>query len=200
MNQEQKNNFKEILRQAGWFENRREFMVCYDQFATILPKNVLHFISNYSNLKLQLYTPDGKLWQEIEFYSATVFCDLYIRQKIGDIKMEITEELDIKRGNEDEVFYYSKLLGTQLYPVANLREQGLLLIDCYLNVYDRNFLPQLNWIGKGFEEGLMNTLFGTKDYCAFDDTNMVWVNREGKPTDLELPVNENLKQINPWNA
>jgi hypothetical protein len=200
MNQEQKNTFKKILKQAGWFENRSEFIICYDQLVKILPEEVLRFISSYCNLKVQSFSPDGKVWQEIEFFPDTVFCDLYLKQGIGDFKTDLLEKSDIIRGNEDEVFYYSQLLGTQLYPVADLKEQGLLLIDCNANVYDRNFLPQLNWVGKGFEEGLMNTLFGTKNYCALDDTNMVWVDRDGKLTDLDLPLNQNLKQINPWNA
>jgi hypothetical protein len=187
-----------ILAEAGWYPGRTIQLPGNSLIAEQLPIAVKQFIAEFSGLNIRSYFESNQLIQEIEILTAEDFFNLYTSDEFVSNKFSSELKVDITKGENDETYYYSALIGIQLYPVAHLREQGTLFIDEKNNVYELNFLPQLNWIGNGVLRGIETCLFRNNEYMALDDINMIWITKDGNPSTLSLPLNEVLDSINPW--
>ena len=94
-------------------------------------------------------------------------------------------------------YYYSTLIGIQLYPVAELIEQSNVFMDENGNFYTIDSLPQLSWISNETFDALTKITYGSKDIPIFNEHKMKWMAPVEKELNHILPVNPILKN-NPW--
>ncbi|MDW8851245.1 SUKH-3 domain-containing protein [Flavobacterium sp. MMLR14_040] len=190
MNEEE--DFTTVLINAGWYKGRTikskiENTILYE----ILPKKIQNFLCEFGELKIHA-----------ENRIATMIIDTgYLdNKKAFDYQFsniyKLDDEIDLS-DDRSQNYYYSTLIGTQLYPVAKLIEQSEVLMDENGNFYIIDSLPQLIWISNETFNALIKIIFGSGDVAIFNEHSMEWMTPLGKELNQNLPINPILKN-NPW--
>lgn len=80
---------------------------------------------------------------------------------------------DQESSEDGQLRYYSELIGTTLYPIGFVRDDGLMLcIDSSHKVYLAG--DDLYWVGNSFVEGVSNVLLGVRGKI-FNHQQMRWI-------------------------
>ncbi len=188
---------KEYLQKAGWFENRTiANKIAHLPLIGILPKSVQQFFFEYGELTIQSTFTNGELNQQIRFPDITFFSNPILIEYYSNDLYAINKPIDYSKGENDQHYYFSVILGRPLFAVANLDEQGIMFVDEQLNVYEQNFLGDFLWVGKNIVQGLENLLFRSGEMYMLDEAKLKW-----NPwiDNVDYPnLNPNLNGVNPW--
>lgn len=185
------NNLTIVLNEAGWYKNRTiktqiENTILYK----IFPKKVQDFLCEFGNLIIHAEDKLETINTDTSYLNDTTLYNYYLNSYQLDKKIDLTK-------NNDLEYYYSTLIGFQLYPVADLIEQSIVLMDENGNFYVIDSLPQLIWISDETFDALAKITFGTRDIAIFNEHNLEWMAPIEKELNRALPINPILKK-NPW--
>jgi hypothetical protein len=188
---------KEHLHKAGWFENRNiAEKISHLPLIGILPKSLQQLFFEFGGLTIQSIFSNGELSQKIQFPDASFYNNPVLIEYYSNKLYTPDKQIDLTLGEDDPHYYFSVILGRSLFAVANLDEQGVMLVDEQLNVYEHNFLGDFLWVGKNIEQGLENLLFRSGEMYILDEVKLTW-----KPLLDNVdypPCNPKLNGVNPW--
>lgn len=181
-----------VVTNAGWHKGRNigskiENTILYKMF----PKKVQDFLCEFGDLKIHA---DNKI-QTITI-STNHFNNKEVFDYHNDNAYKLNDKIDLT-DDRNENYYYSVLIGLQLYPIAKLIEQSTLLMDENGNFYVINFIPELIWISNDTFEALSKITFGSMDVAIFNEHKMQWMVPAESNFLHTLPVNYIFKE-NPW--
>lgn len=184
------------LRNAGWYEGRNISTHFSELPATsLLPRKVMEMLSEFGGLTLDAFDKDGKLIQRIEIPTPEEFYSYYDEKRCLTENYFPGHTVDLKKGSEDDVYYYSVLLGVQIYPLADSAE-GQIYIDEHGNFYELNFLNDFYWVGHDIFHGLEKLLYGEGSALLLGGgKNIEWI---GEQKEYKPPLNQTLNGIDPW--
>ncbi len=186
------------LRNAGWYEGRNICTHFSELPATsLLPREVMKILSEFGGLTLESFGKDGKLIQKIEIPTPEEFYSYYDEKRCLTENYFPGHPVDLKKGSVDNVYYYSVLLGVQIYPLAHSAE-GQIYIDEHGNLYELNFLNDFYWVGNDIIHGLERLIHGNGPALLLGgQTKTEWI---GPHQDFMPPLNEALNGIDPWGS
>lgn len=189
----------EKLRLAGWYEGRNiknEVNSPYNSL--IYPSNVLNFFYEFGNLSVQNIPPvKSGYWRTPEInlsFSARTY-DYYHNYKI-----DTPDLYPIQKNTDDSEYYYSVLIGKQLYFVFGAdKEDTLLFMDELNNFYLIHYdIPCISWIGNNALEVLYNIFFGGFPNLGLNEHILKWERLLSEESDYKPPINKDLNGINPF--
>ena len=186
------NDLKTTLINSGWYKGRSikskiENTVLYK----ILPTKIQDFFCEFGELTIHAENKIETMIIDIEYLNNKKAFDY---QSSNIYKLHDVIDLSDDRSQN---YYYSTLIGTQLYPVAELIEQSSVMMDEHGNFYIIDSLPQLIWISNKTFDALNKITFGLRDIAIFNEHTLEWMIQVGKKLEIILPVNPILKK-NPW--
>lgn len=186
------NDLKTTLINAGWHEGRSikskiENALLYQ----IFPAKIQNFLCEFGELTIHAENKIETIIIDIDHLNNKKVYDYY---SLNIYKLH--DEIDLTE-NKDQDYYYSALIGAQLYPVAELIEQSSVMMDEHGNFYIIDSLPQLIWVSNKNFDALNKITFGLRDIAIFNEHTLEWMTQVGKELEIILPVNPILKK-NPW--
>lgn len=200
-----KKNLDELLSSANWFEGRNVSGQFSDSpLFEILPEKIIAAFSEYGDLKISqevfVNEIEIKLLEFVNLNIERIFRDPkvleYYKENMFDPKSGIKND---KWSTESDIeFYYSVLIGTQLYFISDMMDSNALYMDASGNVYMITFLNDLVWIDNNFRGAISKLFFGKNESYIFIAPRMVWNGKDGDIKADFLPVNKYLNEKNPW--
>ncbi|MBL7816594.1 MAG: SUKH-3 domain-containing protein [Saprospiraceae bacterium] len=190
------------LKAAGWFEGR---YIHSEKESTSLkeyfPTKILDFFREFGDLALK---------SDLSYISHGTEC-FYMDMNIYGISMlnsindnSINEEDDrfnindpINFGEDAQYYYYSSLIGTNLFAVAGTKNSLGIYMDEFGNFYEITDITQLIWIANNPIDALEQLLYGTSDALELNEERLEWMGRINEPLKYNPPINKNLTE-NPW--
>lgn len=197
----------EKLNDAGWYKGRELFNINQiDQiYCKYYPKNVLELICEFGGIELE---------SDITFtYYDTIDSSREIKTKIKTVsgldsipilqkypKYNKNDNIDTGRMSETD-YYYSTLIGTNLYFIADIgRDYSGLYMDEYNNVYCINHITNLIWLGNDIFNVFSSLLhFEKSSHRELDEMRLEWLKNKDDLDNIQLPINDSLLLFNPWN-
>lgn len=185
------------LPNAGWFEGRdisHSFLGL--PLTAILPDKIIQVLTEFGGLTFESRFKTGELKQKVELPSAAFLGNKALATTYSNYTYKPGEKIDLKKGEENNWYYYSVLLGTPIYPISDLAENGVMLMDKFGNVYELNFLNDFYWVGHDILHGLEKLLYGEGSALLLGGgKNIEWI---GEQKEYKPPLNQNLNGIDPW--
>jgi hypothetical protein len=185
-------DLKTTLLDAGWYDGRSiRKNIANTLLYKIFPAKIQDFLSEFGDLKIHAENKIETMTIDTSHMDSKKVFDYHHFNvyKIGD-KIDLSEDKSL-------VYYYSTLIGTQLYPVAELIEQCTVMMDENGNFYIINFLPELISVSNSTSDALTKIIFGSRGMAILNEDTLEWMPPIGKELEYTLPINPNLK-INPW--
>jgi hypothetical protein len=187
-----KENFIHVLKDAGWHQGRNIKSKIEDNpLYKLFPKNVQNFFCEFGGLTLHV---------ENKFEIMAIYINHFSNPKAFEYydsnTYRINDEIDL--GKDDLTYYYSTLIGLQLYPVAGLIEHNTVLMDENGNFYIIDFIPQLIWISNNTFDALVKIVLGSSDISILNEHTLTWMAPVGKELNHILPLNPLFRENNPW--
>ncbi|MBE8723975.1 SUKH-3 domain-containing protein [Flavobacterium hungaricum] len=184
-------DIKSVLKVAGWYEGRSlkskiENTLVYQ----ILPKKVQEFYCEFGDLTIHA---ENKI--ETMIINTTHFNDQKVFDYHSSLIYKIQDEIDLSKS--EDLYYYSTLVGTHLYPIGRLIEHNTLLMDENGNFYIIDFIPQLIWVSNNTFDALSIIIFGLGRFGIFNEHNMKWMFAKDEELLYNPPINPLLTE-NPW--
>ncbi|MFH6989455.1 SUKH-3 domain-containing protein [Flavobacterium collinsii] len=185
-------DFTSVLMKAGWYEersikNKIENTIVYELF----PKKIQDFLCEFGELTIHAENKIETMTIDIEYLDDKKAFDY---QSSNIYKFD--DEIDLSEDRSLN-YYYSALIGIQLYPVAELIEQSTVMMDEHGNFYIIDSIPQLIWVSNKTSDALAKIIFGLRDIAIFNEHTLEWMTQKRKELDIILPKNSILKK-NPW--
>ena len=185
-------NLKSILVSAGWYEGRNivsqlEPTPVY----RIVPQSVINFVAEFGSLKIN----NDKALDQVDVVGADYFNSLEVYNYLKLNSFNSSDRIDTT--NENDEYYYSALIGKQIYYVARLKENNNLMMDEDANFYLLTFIPEFIWIANKAEEAIQCILFGFNAPLLLNEQTLEWIPSLGEKLLYRPPLNNTL-QINPW--
>lgn len=185
-------DFTTVLRNAGWYKERSikskiKNTILYE----IFPKKIQDFLCEFGELTIHAENKIDTMIIDTEYLNNKKAFD-YQSSNI----YKLHDEIDLS-DDRSQNYYYSTLIGIQLYPVAKLIEQSTVFMDENGNFYTIDSLPQLIWISNETFDALTKIIFGSRDVAIFNEHTLEWMAPLGKELNKILPINPILKN-NPW--
>ncbi|MCM0666538.1 SUKH-3 domain-containing protein [Flavobacterium tyrosinilyticum] len=188
---DKKELFKDALINAGWYEGRNiKNEIENNPLYKILPPKIQDFYCEFGGLTLHAENSLETMIINIDHFrnEKVVECNNFETYRIND-------EIDFE--NDDLEYYYSTLIGTQLYYVAGLIENNSVHMDENGNFYIIDFIPQFTWVSDNAFEALTKIVVGSAYMYIFNEHTMKWMPPAGKELPHPLPINPLFKD-NPW--
>jgi hypothetical protein len=186
------NDLKSILISAGWYEGRNTGAQLEDTpVYRIVPQSVISFVTEFGSLKIN----NDKALDQVEVVGADYFNSLEVYNYIKLNSFNNSDRIDTT--NENDEYYYSALIGKQIYFVARLKEGNNLMMDEDANFYILTFIPEFIWIAKKAEVAIHRILFGFNAPLLLNEQTLKWVPSVGEKLSYDPPLNDTL-QSNPW--
>ena len=189
----------EKLKLAGWYEGRNiKNEVDSPYNSLIYPQNVLVFFYEFSNLTFQNILPiKSGYWvsSEISFsFSARTY------EHYQYCKTDAPNLFPIRKDTDDIEYYYSVLIGKELYFVlGGDREDTALYMDESNNFYlIHENIPCINWIGNNALDVFYNLFFGGFPNLGLNEHILKWDRLLSEESDYKPPINKDLNGINPF--
>lgn len=148
------------------------------------------FISSFGGLKI---SKDN--FEEISIIGVDFFNNSTSLANYEDNIFDPSENIDID--NDDDEYYYSALIGRQIYFVAKLKENNKLMMDQDGRFYVHTFIPDFFWIANSPIEAFEQILFGYKNATILHEESLKWIPPSGKEISYQPPLNNKLTK-NPW--
>lgn len=180
-----------ILHSSGWYPGRSiksevensPIYLCY-------PKKIKDFIDEYGNLEVSYKG------ETIKTLGIVFFKNINLYKLYDDYLFELSQPINI--ANNDNEYYYSKLIGKFLFSVAGLTENNELLMDEDGRFYIYTFIPEFFWIANNPMDAFAYLLLlGENNTAILDEESLKWLPPVGKELICELPINKELTK-NPW--
>lgn len=190
-----------ILKRAGWFPSRSISQeILHLPLTQKLPKKVLDVFIEFGNLTFVARNNKNEIVYEVNMMSTTeMFHSESLLNLFENNEFEDIRSINIELGHKNSIYYYSFLLGTQLYPICDLKiEQGILLMDELGNVYIIDGISNLTWIARDFLTGMERLLFNMRNGASFYEETLEWVFKEGEIPAFTPPTNKILNGKNPF--
>jgi hypothetical protein len=188
---DKKELFRTTLINAGWYEGRSiKSEIENTPFYKILPPKIQDFYCEFGGLKLHAENMLETMIIYIDHFSNSRIIEYYNLETY-----KINDEIDFK--NDDLEYYYSTLIGTQLYCVGGLIENNTVHMDENGNFYIIDFIPQFTWVSDNAFEALVKTVMGSMDMYILNEHTMKWMPPRGKELPRPLPITP-LYKDNPW--
>lgn len=182
---------KNILEKAGWEENRNiSHQIKDTTLYTLYPQVINDFISSFGGLKLSKDNFEEISIIGIDFFINSTSFDNYEENIFDPSK-------NIDTGNEDDEYYYSALIGRQIYFVAKLKENNKLMMDQDGRFYVHTFIPDFFWIANSPMKAFEQIFFGYKNATILHEESLQWIPPNGKEISYQPPLNNKLTK-NPW--
>ncbi|MBE8723984.1 SUKH-3 domain-containing protein [Flavobacterium hungaricum] len=185
---------EEILIKAGWSKNRDiTSQIQHAPLYKLFPKKIIEFITVFGGLQISR-TPSIEQIDVmgVDYLENTIIADFYKTNIFNASK-------DIDVTNEDDEYYFSVLLGTQIYFVGQLRENCSLFMDGDGRFYIHTFIPDFFFIADNAFDTFQKIFFGPNDAVILQETTLEWIPSLGKELPADpLPLNKKLLK-NPWN-
>ncbi|MFK7061509.1 SUKH-3 domain-containing protein [Flavobacterium oreochromis] len=189
----EQNKIMEILYEVGWNEERSiESQIKDTELYKLFPKKVIDFILNFGGLKVG----GNNLFEEVSIVGVDYFNNSNVLEYIKENVFSPTE--DIITSNENDEYYYSVLIGRQVYFVATLKENNTLMMDEDGRFYVHTFIPDFFWIANNPIDAFVQLLIPSNNSVILNERSLQWLPPIGKELPLyELPLNNRLTK-NPW--
>ena len=185
------NAIKDILKKSGWEENRNiSNQIKHTTLYKLYPQVINDFISSFGGLKISKDKFEEISIIGIDFFINSTSFDNY-EENIFDPSKNIDTH------NDDDEYYYSVLVGKQIYFVAKLKENNKLMMDQDGRFYVHTFIPDFFWIANNPLQAFEKILFGSDDALILDEENLKWIPPIGKEISYQPPLNNKLTK-NPW--
>jgi hypothetical protein len=188
------NNLKiiELLKQSGWYEGRdMSSHIKNSSWISFLPKTVVDFYSSFMDLTICSQTKTECLTvDKVEILSNFQIANYYL-----ELKEKLSNEIDTS--NDDDGYYYSILLGTQIFSIGMLTDRNILYLDKYGNFYMHTHINTFHWIANSTENAFCYLFSGGGGSKILDESRLIWVQSKINPIDYIPPINEKLTE-NPW--
>ncbi|MEN2400000.1 SUKH-3 domain-containing protein [Flavobacterium sp. MC2016-06] len=186
------NEIKEILEKSGWQENRDiSNQIKNTSLYKLLPQAVTNFISSFGGLKIS-----KDRFEEINIIGIDFFNSPLILESFEENIYDPSKAIDTT--NEDDEYYYSALIGKQIYFVAELKEGNNLMMDQDGRFYVHTFIPDFFWIANNPMEAFEQILFGYKDAIILNEKSLKWTPPIGQELSYYKPPINNKLIKNPW--
>ncbi|MBF7089933.1 SUKH-3 domain-containing protein [Flavobacterium sp. ALJ2] len=185
------NEIIDILKKVGWKETRDiSSQIRNIPLYELLPQPVNDFISNFGGLKITKDVFEEINIIGIDFFNNSIASEYYEQNTFHPSK-------DIDIANKNDEYYYSVLIGRQIYFIAKLKEGNSLMIDEDGRFYLHTFIPDFFWISNNAIQAFEKILFGSDDVLILDEENLKWIPPSGKEILYQPPLNNKLTK-NPW--
>lgn len=198
----------EKLSEAGWYKGRKLFDIGQiDPFyCEYYPKNILEFICEFGSLELESditftqYDDTGSnIGIKLEIKTVSGLDPISILQEYP--KYNKNDNIDTSRFDKgDTDYYYSTLIGTNLYYIAHIgRDYSGLYMDEYNNIYCITHITDLCFLGNDiFNVFSMLLHFEKLSYKVLNESKLEWLKSKDDLDAIQLPINESLRLFNPW--
>lgn len=206
MKQKPVHELKNILETCGWHEGR-DISAGFANalMLKIYPNSVLNVFAEFGDLSFvkDVTTPMHTRHFEIRIeFKSSMLNNQELFEYYSIIGNVETPEFKIEPQryyDGDLEYYFSVLLGTQLYTLSGYIDHGdNLLIDKNQNVYLLDDIGNLSWIAPDIMTGLNRLLVGIDYYIPFHENTVEWVFNKDETPAFIPPINKNLNGINPF--
>ncbi len=192
----------ERLEMFGWYEGRNiTDQLTESKMIAIFPQNVLDIFYEYGSLKLESNAVfiDGRSFiTEKLHFDTSVFFDVKVHTYFLTNLFKGGDRINFAIDSDDS-YYYSTLIGKQLFCVANtLTGQGL-FADSLGNIYKITDIPELCWVAENIVPALEKILLHNSidDILILDESKILWKSKATKKKTYYPPLNIELNG-NPW--
>lgn len=195
---------EDILLKSGWYPGRDIRSQFVDKPLTqILPLIVLDAFAEFGDINLRselLMDQKDISYKEEVLLSTDQFNHQSVLEYYNNYAFHGNESINTNLviDGQAEAYYYSCLIGTQLYTLSNLLDNATMFMDKYGNVYKKNAIVELIWIAPDLLTGLKEILFGPEMYLILNEERLEWMGERGASSDFTPPINKNLNGKNPF--
>lgn len=193
-----KTDLEAFLKRAGWYPGRniRNQLEHY-KLAQLYPEKVFSVFCEFGGLEK---ITDGLSQESIDFSKTKdLFESEDVYKRLAKRQYEQGMTIDVEYGQENNIYYFSVLLGTTLYGICTIRDGNVLLMDAGANCYIIDGINNLQWVGSDIWDAMSYLIFNDGDYVPFWEDTIEWgYNEEQKQKGFNLPVNTLLGGKNPF--
>lgn len=191
----------ENLKNVGWYKGRNVMNIIETPYRLeYFPKNVLQFLGEYGILELKsdtIYLYEREYVFYVRIYTLDIIKQINDTHELGlNGIYEINDTINFD--NDSTEYYYSTLIGTTLYWIAeHSLNKSVIYMDKFNNFYLFTDIGQLIWIASNPVDALVQLLYGDASGLTLNEETLKWIGRSNEPLEYEPPINKNLTE-NPW--
>ncbi|MFK7033408.1 hypothetical protein [Flavobacterium oreochromis] len=180
---------RDFIEKNGWFESyeKSNELIKSTRLIEIMPDAVIDFFSYYAGLKTGTLKLD-----KIEDVVSEENINYYLNLIDKGI-----DEIDKVLGDKNPQYYYSILLGVQIFSIGIFERIDVVYMDKYYNFYIHTELNTFYWIGNSIETAFCYIFWGEGAVLGLDEESLSWVQSKITPTNHIPPINKKLLE-NPW--